>query len=118
MWLSVLPTRPNLKGFVPSFCSWRSPSFRAVLAIPHNGNLSNGLMFDVKTYSGGRLTKAYADRRMQFEPIYEVTQQKGDGEAHPLLSPDDQFADFETMDSGNLNGSTAKTESYWEKGRT
>lgn len=81
----------------------------SVLAIPHNGNLSNGLMFDVKTYSGRRLTKAYAQRRMQFEPLVEVTQQKGDGEAHPLLSPDDQFADFETMDAGNLNGSAAKT---------
>ena len=81
----------------------------AILAIPHNGNLSNGLMFDVKTYSGGKLTKAYADRRMRYEPLYEVTQAKGDAEAHPLLSPDDGFADFETMDAGNLNGSAAKT---------
>jgi hypothetical protein len=81
----------------------------SVMSIPHNGNLSNGLMFDVKTYSGKKLTKAYADRRMQFERLVEVTQQKGDGEAHPLLSPDDAFADFETMDAGNLNGSSAKT---------
>lgn len=81
----------------------------AIMSIPHNGNLSNGLMFDVKTYDGRKLTKAYAERRMQFEPLVEVTQQKGDGEAHPLLSPDDQFADFETMDAGNLNGSAAKT---------
>ena len=81
----------------------------SVMAIPHNGNLSNGLMFDVKTYSGRKLSKEYADRRMQFERIVEVTQQKGDGEAHPLLSPDDAFADFETMDAGNLNGSAAKT---------
>ena len=81
----------------------------SVMAIPHNGNLSNGLMFDVKTYSGKKLTKEYADRRMQFERLVEVTQQKGDGEAHPLLSPDDAFADFETMDAGNLNGTSAKT---------
>ena len=81
----------------------------SVMSIPHNGNLSNGLMFDVKTYSGKKLTKAYADRRMQFERLVEVTQMKGDGEAHPLLSPDDAFADFETMDAGNLNGSSAKT---------
>jgi len=81
----------------------------SVMSIPHNGNLSNGLMFDVKTYSGKKLTKAYADRRMQFERLVEVTQMKGDGEAHPLLSPDDAFADFETMDSGNLNGTSAKT---------
>jgi hypothetical protein len=80
-----------------------------VLAIAHNGNLSNGLMFDVETYSGKPLTEAYAQRRMQFEPLYEVTQQKGDGEAHPFLSPDDEFADFETMDKGNITGKIPKT---------
>ena len=80
-----------------------------VLAIAHNGNLSNGLMFDVETYSGQPLTGAYAQRRMQFEPLYEVTQQKGDGEAHPFLSPDDEFADFETMDKGNISGKVPKT---------
>jgi len=80
-----------------------------VLSIPHNGNLSNGLMFDVETYTGQPLTEAYARTRMRFEPIVEVTQQKGDGEAHPFLSPDDEFADFETMDRGNIDGSVAKT---------
>jgi Protein of unknown function (DUF3604) len=80
-----------------------------VLSIPHNGNLSNGLMFDVETYSGEPLTKEYVQTRDYFEPLAEVTQQKGDGEAHPLLSPDDAFADFETMDKGNLDGSGAKT---------
>ena len=48
-----------------------------VLAIPHNGNLSNGLMFDVETYSGKPLTKAYAETRSRYEPLYEVTQMKG-----------------------------------------
>ena len=81
-----------------------------VLAIPHNGNLSNGLMFDVETYTGKPLTKEYADTRMKWEPLVEVTQQKGDGEAHPFLSPDDAFADFETMDKGNVSGKIAKTE--------
>ena len=80
-----------------------------VLALAHNGNLSNGYMFDTKTYGGGRLTKAYAEMRMRYEPIYEVTQQKGDGEAHPMLSPDDEFADFETVDMGNISGKVAKT---------
>ena len=80
-----------------------------VLAIAHNGNLSNGMMFDTKTFTGKRLTKAYADTRARFEPLYEATQQKGDGEAHPLLSPDDEFADFETIDAGNISGKVAKT---------
>jgi hypothetical protein len=81
-----------------------------VLAIPHNGNLSNGLMFDPeKTYSGGQITKGYVDTRIRFERLYEVTQQKGDGETHPLLSPDDAFADFETLDAANLSGAAAKT---------
>jgi len=74
-----------------------------VLAIPHNGNLSNGLMFAFETYGGEPLTEAYAQRRQRYEPIYEITQIKGDGEAHPPFSPDDEFADFETWDEGNLN---------------
>jgi hypothetical protein len=81
-----------------------------VLAIPHNGNLSNGMMFDVETMDGSPLTRAYAETRLRWEPIYEVTQIKGDGEAHPLLSPDDEFADYETWDLGNLNLSQGKTE--------
>lgn len=67
-----------------------------VLAIAHNGNLSGGLMFDDETLSGSSLSTDYARRRQRWEPVYEVTQVKGDGEAHPLLSPDDRFADFET----------------------
>jgi len=58
-----------------------------VLAIPHNGNLSNGLMFSVKTYDGKPLTKEIAELRARLEPLVEVTQIKGDGEAHPFLSP-------------------------------
>ena len=81
-----------------------------VLAIPHNGNLSNGMMFDVEDMDGNPLTRAYAETRDRWEPVYEVTQIKGDGEAHPLLSPDDEFADYETWDLGNLNLSQAKTE--------
>jgi hypothetical protein len=75
-----------------------------VLAIPHNGNLSNGLMFDDVTYTTKEpLDADYALRRQRFEPIFEVTQIKGDSEAHPMLSPDDEFADYETWDEGNLN---------------
>lgn len=79
-----------------------------VIAIAHNGNLSNGLMFADTTLSGAPLTADYATRRARWEPIYEVTQMKGDGEAHPLLSPDDEFADFETWDKGQL-GPAPKT---------
>ena len=74
-----------------------------VLAIAHNGNLSGGLMFDDTTLSGKRLTTDYAKTRMRWEPVYEVTQVKGDGEAHPLLSPDDEFADFETWDETDIS---------------
>jgi hypothetical protein len=74
----------------------------SLLAIAHNGNLSNGLMFDDITFTGDPLTRDYAERRSLWEPLYEVTQMKGDGETHPLLSPDDEFADFETWDRGSF----------------
>jgi hypothetical protein len=74
-----------------------------VLAIPHNGNLSNGLMFDDVTLTGKKpLDRDYAERRMRFEPVYEITQIKGDGEAHPALSPNDEFADYGTWDKGSF----------------
>ncbi|MBW2370088.1 MAG: DUF3604 domain-containing protein, partial [Deltaproteobacteria bacterium] len=80
-----------------------------LLAIPHNGNLSNGLMFDSVTLNDKKpIDKDYAERRRQWEPLYEVTQMKGDGEAHPLLSPNDEFADFEKWDKGSF-GPEAKT---------
>lgn len=78
------------------------------LAIAHNGNLSNGLMFDDRTFSGKELTRDYAERRMLWEPVYEVTQMKGDGEAHPSLSPNDEFADYGTWDKGSF-GPIGKT---------
>ena len=81
-----------------------------VLAIPHNGNLSNGLMFSVETNDGRPLTKELAELRARLEPIYEVTQIKGDGEAHPFLSPNDEFADYETWDDANLDGTEVKTK--------
>jgi len=73
-----------------------------VLAIPHNGNLSNGLMFDDVTFGGEPLTREYATRRSSWEPLYEVTQIKGDGETHPALSPNDEFADYWRWDKGNF----------------
>jgi hypothetical protein len=83
----------------------------SALALAHNGNLSNGLMFPVDAqYTGRKLDEDYVQQRARWEPLYEVTQIKGDGEAHPLLSPDDEFADYETWDAGNLDLSEAKTD--------
>ncbi len=78
------------------------------LAIPHNGNLSNGLMWDIVDYDGDAIDTDYARARMRWEPIAEVTQIKGDSETHPTLSPDDPFADFERWDEFNISN-TVKT---------
>ena len=81
-----------------------------VLAIPHNGNLSNGMMFPAETVDGEPLNEAYAQKSARWEPIYEVTQVKGDAEAHPLLSPTDEFADYETWDWDNIGRTQAKED--------
>jgi hypothetical protein len=60
------------------------------------------------TFTGRRFDRAYAETRAKWEPLYEVTQIKGDGEAHPFLSPTDEFADYETWDAGNLDLSVPK----------
>jgi len=80
-----------------------------VLAIAHNGNLSNGRMFPlIESFTGKPLDREYAETRAHRERIYEATQIKGDGETHPFLSPNDEFANFERWDKGNLDGSEAK----------
>ncbi len=86
----------------------------SVLAIPHNGNVSNGLMFAETTLAGEPLSRDYAERRKRWEPIVEVTQIKGDGETHPFLSPNDEFADYETWDSGNLSLTAPKQNTQLE----
>ena len=73
------------------------------LAIPHNPNLSNGVMF-AETVNGRRMTRDYAERRARWEPLLEVTQMKGDSETHPVLSPNDEFADFENWDKSDIFG--------------
>ena len=80
------------------------------IAIPHNGNMSNGLMFSPNMPDGSPMTRAYAEKRIRWEPLHEMSQIKGDEETHPLLSPDDEFADFETWDVANLSGTAAKEE--------
>ena len=74
------------------------------MAMAHNGNLSNGWMFPIEnTYAGGKVDKNYVEQRARWEPVYEVTQIKGDGETHPFLSSEDEFADYENWDFGNLD---------------
>ena len=79
-------------------------------AIAHNGNISNGMMFPSMTVDGQPIDADYASLRARWEPIYEVTQVKGDGEAHPTLSPNDEFADFENWDADNIGRTEAKED--------
>jgi len=82
-----------------------------VLAIAHNGNLSNGIMFPiVESFTSKPVDLEYAKTRAKWEPLYEATQIKGDGETHPFLSPNDEFADYETWDQGNLDLSVPKEQ--------
>jgi hypothetical protein len=75
-----------------------------ILALAHNGNLSNGRMFPIiESFNGKRIDREYAENRTRWEPLYEATQMKGDGETHPFLSPNDEFANYERWDKGNLD---------------
>lgn len=73
-----------------------------VLAIPHNGNLSNGRMFEEQQFDGSPMTAEWAAMRARFERLYELTQFKGQSESHPSLSPNDEFANWDLWDRGNL----------------
>ncbi len=79
------------------------------LAIPHNSNLSGGLMFSDKTLGGKPLDRAYAEARAKWEPVAEITQTKGDSETDPSVSPDDEFANFERWDKANIMGNKLDT---------
>lgn len=86
-----------------------------MLAIPHGGNLSNGLMFDDITLTSKKpLDRSYAIQRMKWEPLYEVTQMKGDAETDPATSPTDEFADFERWNRGSF-GAEPKTAKMLSK---
>jgi hypothetical protein len=90
-----------------------------LLAIPHNGNLSNGRMFEETRYNREPMTSAYAAARQKWERLFETTQIKGQSETHPMLSPDDAFADWDRWDRANLNGIPKKPQmirtEYWRE---
>ncbi len=87
----------------------------SVLAIAHNGNLSNGRMFPIiESFTGKPVDLEYVQQRAKWERLYEATQMKGDGETHPYLSPNDEFANFERWDFGNLDGSVTKSKDMLE----
>ena len=102
---------PNPRDLWKYLARYEKKTQGEILAIAHNGNLSNGIMFPLEAqWEGTKLDDTYVTERIKWEPLYEITQIKGDGEAHPFLSPDDEFADYETWDIGNLDVSEAKTD--------
>jgi hypothetical protein len=112
---------PNERDLWKWLQSYEDKTGGGVLAIAHNGNLSNGVMFPIKdTFTGEPYDRAWAEERIKWEPVYELTQIKGDGETHPLLSPNDEFADYEIWDQGNLDLTEFKTDDMlqYEYGRS
>jgi hypothetical protein len=102
---------PNPRDLWKYLARYEEKTQGEILAIAHNGNLSNGIMFPLEAqWEGTELDDTYVTERIKWEPLYEITQIKGDGEAHSFLSPDDEFADYETWDIGNLDVSEAKTD--------
>ena len=102
---------PDPEGLWDYMAAYEQTTGGSVLAIAHNGNLSNGLMFSDRRLNGRAIDSNYAETRSRWEPLYEVTQIKGDGEAHPFLSPDDEFADYGTWDKADIAGFKPKEDS-------
>ena len=101
---------PNPRDLWKWMADYESKTAGQVLAIAHNGNMSNGILFPDEKAFGKKLDKSYVEGRARWEPLYEATQIKGDGETHPYLSPDDEFADYETWEVGNLDLSELKKD--------
>jgi len=112
---------PNERELWKWLQSYEDKTGGRILAIAHNGNLSNGVMFPVNdSFTGKPYDRAWAEERIKWEPLYEITQIKGDGETHPYLSPNDEFADYEIWDQGNLDLSEFKKDEMlqYEYGRS
>jgi len=100
---------PNPRDLWKWMAAYEEKTAGQVLAISHNGNMSNGILFPDSEAFGTKLDKSYVEGRARWEPLYEATQIKGDGETHPYLSKNDEFADYETWAVGNLDLSELKT---------
>ena len=100
---------PNPRDLWKWMAAYEEKTGGELLAIAHNGNLGNGTMFPIiESFTGKKVDKEYVVTRERWERLYEATQMKGDGETHPLLSPNDEFANFERWDKGNLDLSEKK----------
>ena len=84
----------NPESLWEHMAAYEKDSGGKMLAIPHNSNVSNGRMFEMQKFDGSPIDEAYATTRAKYEPVVEVTQIKGDSEAHPFLSPNDEFASY------------------------
>jgi len=97
---NFLPFSSTTSPYPEDLWAWLDKTSAAVgtefVAIPHNSNLSKGTMFPDRSLRGEPVDTEYAEARRRWEPVVEITQIKGDSETHPELSPDDEFADFET----------------------
>lgn len=112
--LQTLPVDSNRTAHDPvqlwqALAAYEKATGGQVLAIPHNPNLSGGMMFSYQQVNGKPIDRAYAQLNQRWEPLLEVTQTKGDSETHPYLSPNDEFADYETWDVANLAMTTKTT---------
>jgi hypothetical protein len=102
---------PDPEDLWRSMAAYVSLTGGELLAIPHNSNMSAGLMFSSQDFNGKPISKAYAQTRRYWEPLVEVTQHKGDSETHPIVSPNDEFADYESWDE--FAGFSLKPHEDW-----